>query len=208
MFSDGGLQDVLRHARDPDQRLTAIFATRRMRSKEAIPILKLALRDPSDDVRLLAYSMLDQRESRINQRIEHALASMDSASTDRKIALHGELARWYWELAYVGLAQGSVLDHVLQQAWSHVTAALLGNPGGELHLLAGRIAMEQGNLDEALAQFDRSAQSGMDAVQLAPYRAEIAFLRQRYDEVAQMLATMPAELLQRPPFAALARYWL
>ena len=101
MFSDGGLQDVLRHARDPDQRLTAIFATRRMRSKEAIPILKLALRDPSDDVRLLAYSMLDQRESRINQRIEHALASMDSASTDRKIALHGELARWYLSLIHI-----------------------------------------------------------------------------------------------------------
>jgi hypothetical protein len=208
MFSDGGLQDVLRHARDPDQRLTAIFATRRMRSKEAIPILKLALRDPSDDVRLLAYSMLDQRESRINQRIEHALADMENVSTDRKFALHAQLARWYWELAYVGLAQGSVLDHVLQQAWGHVTSALVGNTSGELHLLAGRIAMEQGNLDEAMAQFDLSAQTGMDAVQLAPYRAEIAFLRQRYEEIPQMLATMPAELLQRPPFAALARYWL
>lgn len=68
--------------------------------------------------------------------------------------------------------------------------------------------MEQGNLDEAMAQFDLSAQTGMDAVQLAPYRAEIAFLRQRYEEIPQMLATMPAELLQRPPFAALARYWL
>ncbi|MFV9654295.1 HEAT repeat domain-containing protein [Pseudomonas sp. NY15366] len=208
MFSDGGLQDVLRHARDPDQRLTAIFATRRMRSKEAIPILKLALRDPSDDVRLLAYSMLDQRESRINQRIEHALADMENVSTDRKLALHAQLARWYWELAYVGLAQGSVLDHVLQQAWGHVTSALVSNTSGELHLLAGRIAMEQGNLDEAMAQFDLSAQTGMDAVQLAPYRAEIAFLRQRYEEIPQMLATMPAELLQRPPFAALARYWL
>nr|WP_313405971.1 HEAT repeat domain-containing protein [Pseudomonas sp.] len=208
MFSDGGLQDVLRHARDPDQRLTAIFATRRMRSKEAIPILKLALRDPSDDVRLLAYSMLDQRESRINQRIEHALADMENVSTERKLALHAQLARWYWELAYVGLAQGSVLDHVLQQAWGHVTSALVSNTSGELHLLAGRIAMEQGNLDEAMAQFDLSAQTGMDAVQLAPYRAEIAFLRQRYEEIPQMLATMPAELLQRPPFAALARYWL
>ncbi|MCR3877088.1 HEAT repeat domain-containing protein, partial [Pseudomonas aeruginosa] len=72
MFSDGGLQDVLRHAPDPNQRLTAIFATRRMPGKEAIPILKLALRDPADDVRLLAYSMLDQKESRINQRIEAA----------------------------------------------------------------------------------------------------------------------------------------
>ena len=119
-----------------------------------------------------------------------------------------DLTRDPLSLAYVGLAQGSVLEHVLQQAWGHVMAALQGNPGGELYLLAGRIAMEQGNLDEALAQFDQSAQAGMDAVQLAPYRAEIAFLRQRYEEIPDMLATMPAELLQRPPFAALARYWL
>ena len=60
MFSDGGLQDVLRHARDPDQRLTAIFATRRMRSKEAIPILKLALRDPSDDCLLYTSDAADE----------------------------------------------------------------------------------------------------------------------------------------------------
>lgn len=80
MFSDGGLQDVLRHAPDPNQRLTAIFATRRMPGKEAIPILKLALRDPADDVRLLAYSMLDQKESRINQRIEAALGRLAGAT--------------------------------------------------------------------------------------------------------------------------------
>lgn len=208
MFSDGGLQDVLRHAPDPDQRLTAIFATRRMRSKEAIPILKLALRDPSDDVRLLAYSMLDQRESRINQRIEQALAGMEKTKAERKFALHGQLARWYWELAYVGLAQGSVLEHVLQQAWSHVGTALQGEPSGELHLLAGRIAMELGNLDEASSQFEQAAQTGTGAAQLAPYQAEIAFRRQRYDEIPQMLASMPADMLQRPPFAALAKYWL
>lgn len=84
MFSDGGLQDVLRHAPDPNQRLTAIFATRRMPGKEAIPILKLALRDPADDVRLLAYSMLDQKESRINQRIEAALGRLAGAT--RRVA--------------------------------------------------------------------------------------------------------------------------
>ncbi|MBF2996189.1 HEAT repeat domain-containing protein, partial [Pseudomonas aeruginosa] len=83
MFSDGGLQDVLRHAPDPNQRLTAIFATRRMPGKEAIPILKLALRDPADDVRLLAYSMLDQKESRINQRIEAALGRLAGATPAR-----------------------------------------------------------------------------------------------------------------------------
>ncbi|CAD5108742.1 tetratricopeptide repeat protein [Zestomonas carbonaria] len=208
MFSDGGLQDVLRHATDPDQRLTAIFATRRMRSKEAIPILKLALRDPADDVRLLAYSMLDQRESRINQRIEATLALLAKARPARQFALHGTLARWYWELAYVGLAQGSVLEHVLEQARNHVTQALQGAATEELHLLAGRIALEQGDLDQAESFLDQAEAAGTDASQLAPYRAEIAFLRRRYREVPELLAGIPGDMLQRPPFAALARYWL
>lgn len=149
MFSDGGLQDVLRHAPDPNQRLTAIFATRRMPGKEAIPILKLALRDPADDVRLLAYSMLDQKESRINQRIEAALGRLAGATPARRGALHGTLARWYWELAYLGLAQGSVLEHILEQAREHTDQALRGAPSADLHLLAGRIALEQGRLEDA-----------------------------------------------------------
>ena len=140
--------------------------------------------------------------------IEQALASMEKTKAERKFALHGQLARWYWELAYVGLAQGSVLEHVLQQAWSHVGTALQGEPSGEMHLLAGRIAMELGNLDEASSQFEQAAQTGTGAAQLAPYQAEIAFRRQRYDEIPQMLASMPADMLQRPPFAALAKYWL
>ncbi|PMZ42773.1 transporter, partial [Pseudomonas sp. GW247-3R2A] len=92
------------------------LATRRMPGKEAVPILKLALGDPSDDVRLLAYSMLDKQESDINLHIQIALGELVNANAKTAGALHGRLARWYWELAYLGLAQGSVLDHVLTQA--------------------------------------------------------------------------------------------
>ncbi|HHW2029438.1 TPA: HEAT repeat domain-containing protein [Pseudomonas aeruginosa] len=195
MFSDGGLQDVLRHAPDPNQRLTAIFATRRMPGKEAIPILKLALRDPADDVRLLAYSMLDQKESRINQRIEAALGRLAGATPARRGALHGTLARWYWELAYLGLAQGSVLEHILEQAREHTDQALRGTPSADLHLLAGRIALQA------------AEEAGIDSAQLAPFRAEVAFFQRRYRDIPRLLAGMPDDMLQRPPFAALARYW-
>ena len=106
MFNDGGLQDVLRHAPDTEKRMAALFATRRMPPREAIPILKLALRDPADDVRLLAYSMLDKQESEINLRIEAALRQL-AAEGAHRTALHDALARWYWELAYLGLAQGA-----------------------------------------------------------------------------------------------------
>ncbi len=183
MFSDGGLQDVLRHAPDPNQRLTAIFATRRMPGKEAIPILKLALRDPADDVRLLAYSMLDQKESRINQRIEAALGRLAGATPARRGALHGTLARWYWELAYLGLAQGSVLEHILEQAREHTDQALRGAPSADLHLLAGRIALEQGRLEDAGRALQAAEEAGIDSAQLAPFRAEVAFFQRRYRDI-------------------------
>ncbi|QLC72834.1 HEAT repeat domain-containing protein [Pseudomonas sp. LPB0260] len=208
MFSDGGLQDVVRHAPSTEKRLNALFATRRMDGRDSIPILKLALRDPADDVRLLAYSMLDQQESRINQRIEAALGELAAAAEEQRPALHATLARWYWELAYLGLAQGSVLEHVLNQAREHVEQSLVGANSGESHLLAGRIALQQGLLDQAEAHFQQAEAAGIDAQKLVPFRAEIAFLQRRYGDIPALLATLPAQLLQRPPFAELARYWL
>lgn len=208
MFSDGGLQDVLRHAPDPETRITALFATRRMPGRDSIPILKMALRDPSDDVRLLAYSMLDQRESQVNQRIEAGLASLASTEGTQKAAAHGNLANWFWELAYLGLAQGSVLEHVLLQAAEHIDAALAIEASGERYLLAGRIALERGLLDTAYALFQMAEEAGLPATQLIPFRAELAFNRRRFGEVTEALSGLSDEMLQRPQFAALARYWL
>jgi len=209
MFSDGGLQDVLRDAPTADQRLAAIFATRRMPGRESVPILKLALRDTADDVRLLAYSMLDQRESRINQRIAAVLRRLEKARPGREAALHGTLARWYWELAYVGLAQGGVLEHILGQAREHAEKAIESSAGGgEMLLLLGRIALEQGDLEYASAALERAEQAGVLPEQLAAYRAEVAFLQRRFQRIPELLGAMPADMLQRSPFAEMARYWL
>ena len=208
MFPDGGLQDVLRRASDPEQRLAALQATRRMPGHESVPILKLALRDPADDVRLLAYSMLDQQEGRINQRIEALLRELSEAAPAQQAALHAGLARWYWELAYLGLAQGSVLEHVLQQASEHLQAARTTQPNAELDLLAGRVAMEQGDYPKAQAFLQAAEDAGLDVEKVLPYQAELAFRAGRYEEVAGLLARLPEELRRRPPFADLARYWL
>ncbi|ARU90566.1 transporter [Pseudomonas sp. M30-35] len=208
MFSDGGLQDVLRHAPSPERRTMALMATRRMNGKDSIPILKLALRDPADDVRLLAYSMLDQQESQINQRIEKTLNQLQNASETQHAALHSTLARWYWELAYMGLAQGSVLEHVLNQAREHVERALSLGAGDDMHLLAARIAMEQGLLVEARSHLLAAKAAGLAQEKIAPFEAEIAFIQGRYADVPVHLSQLSSEALKRPPFGALARYWL
>lgn len=208
MFQDGGLQDVLRHAPSAQKRVSALFATRRMPSKDSIPILKLALRDPADDVRLLAYSMLDRQESEINHRIQVSLQQLADATGAHQAAVHATLARWYWELAYLGLAQGSVLEHVLKQAREHVNSALAQGASDDSHLLAARISMEMGDLEQAEQHLLDAQTAGIDLEKLLPFMAEIAFSRGDYTAIAQLLRQLPDDMLKRPPFAALARYWL
>lgn len=207
VFADGGLQDVLRHAADPDQRLSALLATRRMPGKEAVPILKLALADPSDDVRLLAYSMLDKQESDINLHIQMALEQLVDVSSRTAGPVHSMLARWYWELAYLGLAQGSVLEHVLNQASEHAEQGLAAGEGGELFLLAGRIALERGENERAEVLLGLAEENGMGSAQVLPFRAELAFEAGRYHEIPGLLASLPEKTRQRPPFAELVRSW-
>ncbi|WP_460132200.1 HEAT repeat domain-containing protein [Pseudomonas sp. S1_E04] len=207
IFADGGLQDVLRHAPDPDQRLAALLATRRMPGKEAVPILKLALGDPSDDVRLLAYSMLDKQESDINLHIQMCLEQLAGTSPRTAGPVHSMLARWYWELAYLGLAQGSVLEHVLNQASEHAEQGLAAGESGELFLLAGRIALQRGENERAEELLHKAQENGLGAAQLLPFHAELAFEAGRYHEIPGLLASLPEKTRQRPPFAELVRSW-
>lgn len=206
-FAGGGLQDVLRHAPQPEQRSAGLLATRRMAGREAVPILKLALGDPSDDVRLLAYSMLDKLESDINLSIQTALGQLPGATAQAAGVLHATLARWYWELAYLGLAQGSVLEHVLNQASEHAEQGLQAGERGELFLLAGRIELERGDIERAHKLLNLAQGSGIDEGHVLPFRAELAFVAGRYHEVPGLLNRLPGDLQQRPPFAALLRSW-
>jgi hypothetical protein len=207
MLSMGGLQDVLRHAGSSNKRLAAVLETRRMSSRDAIPILKLALRDSADDVRLLAYSMLDGKENQINLKIRTLLEELESSAAELHPQLHAGLAQHYWELVYLGLAQGSVLEHMLSSAQRHIASAIAGQSTPQAWLLAGRIALEQQRLDAAEQAFDEAEKLGMDAAQLATYRAEVAFCRRDFAAICGWLEQLGPDERQRTSFAALTQYW-
>jgi len=195
-FSRGGLFEVLERSSDTEKQVVAVMATTRMKAKQAVPLLKVAMRDEADDVRLLAYSIKDKQESEINSKIKRLIQVLDEEGQrpDRKpltererAATERSLAFLYWELIYLDLAEGDIRAFFLEQVVSRAESALDVMNYGPLALLLGRAYMEQGRYEQAKNVFDAAEHSGVERLVLAPYRAEIAFHERRFPEVRARL---------------------
>ncbi len=206
LYSRGGVIEALRHATDPEPRVHAVMAATQLPDRHAIPVLRMALRDVADDVRLFAYSALDRKESTINASI-HALQRRLRAGEDRP-AIHARLAQKLWDLAYLGLAQGAVRRHVLGEAEHHAQRALAGRAKPGLNFLLARIALARESLDEAGRYLDAAAAGGIDESELAPYRAEVAYYQRDYAGVRNALAGLPPIQRGDSALTEVVDYWL
>lgn len=207
LFNDGGLQDVLHLETNESKRLNALLATRNMNQQEAIPILQKALRDPADDIRLLAYAMLDKYESQINATLETDLSKLATSKGAHRAELNKRIAHNYWELAYLGLAQGSVLEHALEQAQHNIRRAMTYKETAELALLAGKVALKQHRSAYAASAFRQALALGMDKQHVLPYLAEAAYIAGEYREIPRLLRQLPEAQRERQPFVELMDYW-
>jgi polysaccharide biosynthesis protein PelE len=208
VYGQAGMISILRHAQDPERRIKALIATRQMTSQEAIPVLKEALRDPVDDVRLLAYSMLDAKEEEINATIRKLLERVEEKTGAQLPKLHERISNCYWELAYLGLAQGEVLRHALACSLDHLDQALqAGADEPTLHVQRGRLLMHQKRWDEAVRAFDSAVAQGIPSIGVTPYLAEIAFEKRDFHRVAAYMRELGASIRRSERLAAVAAYW-
>lgn len=207
-FSQGALSLVLKHAPDPDKRVAAVMALRRMAEVRKTPLLRIALKDPIDDVRLLAYALNDGIDKEINRRIQQRITLLDRIPPAEQARLRKALAQDFWDLAYLGLASGDVEAHVLSEAARHLERVLELEPDGGAAMLLGRVRLRQRRPVEAEAAFQRARSLGLPSVAVGPYRAEAAFLLRRFDEVRTRLAELPTTSRARLPLAEVLRFWL
>lgn len=208
LYGSGGLIGVLRNAPSPERRIRAVMATRQLREQDAIPILRIALRDRVDDVRLLAYSLLDRMEQKINEQIKSLLDELEGATGMAAARLHEQLAHQFWELAYLGLASGDVYVHVLQQALQHFGQALALLPrDAALWFQKGRVLLRLGRPDEAEEAFRQALRFGMSETDVNPYLAETAYLERDWRRVRTLMEQLPLAVRAEPPLSMLAQYW-
>ncbi len=189
------------------RRVTALVAMQTMPVRAASPILHALLNDPADDVRLLAYGMLDKSEKRVTQQIVVERARLARRlSDDERYRVDKTLAELYCELVYARLVEGDVYRNALEQGDAHAVCALRHQPlDGALWRLRGRLAFETGRLDDADAMLKKAIDCGFPRVRVLPYLAEIAYLRHDYAAVRRCLDDLPAVPPHR--LAPIADYW-
>lgn len=211
-FRQAGLRQFLRNDRAPvDQRLRALVGLQNAPARFASPLLRDLLAASSEDLRLLAYGMLETREKHLNAEIHNWRVTLQAATAkgddSARRAASRRLSALYWEMIYQELVQGDLRRHAAMESLRFLEASLdEAEAGASLHLRHGRLLQEIGR-DEAAAQAYRAAiTKGLPAPRVQPYLAELAFARRDFSEVRRLLASLHDYPDQRR-LAPIVKFW-
>lgn len=207
MYDTVDLESMLR-SQDPDKRMKVVYATLKLEDKNAIPLLRMALGDPVDDIRLLAYALIDRKEQRISESIESARQKLEHNNTESNARyLYQSIVKDYWELAYLGLVEGEALNFVLNKAREYLEAGLFRYPQDRgLHLQYAKLLLRLGKPKNAYDEFKLAENLGIARQKLLLYYAEIAFLDRRFIEMKRYMREIEVVKTQ-PQIHAVMRYW-
>jgi len=174
----GGRQPGERQAR-----IEALTALRGRSDPATIAALRHAMEDRDEDVRLLAHALLEAKNRAAWREIDAANGALDRAPQRQLASIHRRLASQYWEVAWLGLAQGEL--NRKRRAVLAPGFELVWDPPGRARGLVQHAGDEDG---------------------AAPYLAEAAFLRRRFDLVRSHLS-LPARSAPGGAAARVRRYW-
>jgi tetratricopeptide (TPR) repeat protein len=192
-----------------DIRMQSLLSLQAVPSRVSNPILENLLGDSTDDVRLVAFGMLDSEEKKISVLIqrERAYLNTDLTLEQRHTCLR-HLAELHWGLTYAALAQGELRAHILSQARSFLEAAIAVDVllTSGLFFLKARILLAQGDLESAEQALLQALDMGQSKISALPYLAEMAFKRREFERVQQLMQQL-VELNVASRVRAIADFW-
>ncbi len=208
----GAVRARLREQSVPSKaRVEALLAIGSAATPASGAVLREMLADPADDMRLLAYGLLDRREKSISEQLvrERSVlaAAEDIGDRDTARRVHHRIGQLYWELVYQDLVQGDMQRYALEQALIHTEQALDGTAAdGARWLLIGRIRLKRGELREARTALAAALEHGMPRRNVLPYLAEVRFLERRYADVRKLMYELGAQPASEQ-LSALQQFW-
>lgn len=192
-----------------DIRMQSLLTLQVVPNRVSNPILEDLLGDSTDDVRLVAFGMLDAEEKKLSVHIQREREALSrELSREQRYTCLRHLAELHWELIYASLAQGELRRHILDQARTYLDAALAVGvtPNSGLLFLKGRILLAQGENDDAEEAIKQAVEMGQPKTSALPYLAEMAFRRREFGLVKQFMQQL-AELNVASKTRAISDLW-
>lgn len=192
-----------------ETRMQSLLTLQAVPNRVSNPILEDLLGDSTDDVRLVAFGMLDAEEKKLSEQIQREREALACDQTqEQRFTCLCHLAELHWELIYASLAQGELRHHILNQARKYLDQALEVGiaPNSGLLFLKGRIFLAQGEMEAADLALQQAVAMGQPKISALPYLAEMAFKRQDFKQVKQLMAQI-LELNAASKTRAIAEFW-
>lgn len=171
-----------------ERRFRNVLLTRALPPKIALDLLKTALRDPSDEVRLFAFSRIEHVRDEIETSIRDLEHRLDAAEPHQKGRFALRLAESHLQICEYGLADGAVYDLALEKARAHAAAAVELMPeAAAARFVLGRILLEQKRFADADPVLGEALRLGYEAETVVPMQAECAFRGRDFERVGFLL---------------------
>jgi hypothetical protein len=188
-FRQIDLKNLLISSKAPNAlRVQGMLVLKDMPARVTGNLLRHSLGDSFEDLRLLAYGILDQKEKEITRDIERALHLLERSKESRRYRLARRLAELYWELNYQNLVRGDIRTLTLERAGYYADMGLMESPeDAGLWLLRGRIQLSQEQIGEAHQSMTFARRLGLSAAKVNPWLAEIALQRRQMSLVRMLM---------------------
>lgn len=208
-YSPGGLTARLKDTGTPKElRFKSLLALSGMPPRIANPLLQDMLGDPADEIRLVAYGMLDDQEKNINQHIHAELEKLKQTDLTAEMRMIGlrRLSELYWELVYAGLVHGDVRAHAIKETDRYLDEAMKVAPeDAGLWFLKGKMLLTRRD-PAAEAAFHRAVSNGLEESRALAFLGQIAFERRDFRGVQRIFSTL-SEGQYAARLKPAVRYW-
>lgn len=213
-----GMRKLLNNPSAPTKnRFTALVSLSNVAGHIASPMLRDVLNDPNDDLRLLAYGMLDRMEQKISQAIheemqvwkqEQEIADAHQTRLSTKgLTAARRLSDLYWELVYQGLALEDMHTFAVSESLRYCNLVLQQQPeDGSLLLRKGRLLHAQGKFAEAAECYEQAMAYDLPKSQVRPYQAQLYFEQGQFARAKALISEVKAHNAL-PKLRPVIDYW-
>ncbi len=205
----GALIHLFQQDKTASERTDALFMLGQRQLSTVNQLMHQLLLDNQDEMRLLAFNILDQQQNLITEDVKKLLNLLKTMQpwSEAHARVEKNLAILYWEMVYRQLVVHELEESMLNQAKIYaVSACNMLKDDPSLWVLIGKIYLKMNKYSDAESAFQQAFSCKIAVAQALPYLAEIKYNLHDYLGVYQCLRESDT-LLDIARVAPVKRFW-